>query len=146
MITKDQLNKGQLNALEAIRDFISKPYGPDKDYSITLSGFAGTGKSTLMNFILDELPKKTKVVVSAPTHKAKEVIAKFTRKNAETIQALLGLRPNVDIDDFNPNNPVFACIAEERIQNYHIVVIDEASMLNKKLVKLIEEKARENVA
>lgn len=144
MITKEQLNTGQLNALTVIKDFLDKPYKPDEDYSYTLSGFAGTGKSTLVNFILQELPKNKKVVVSAPTHKAKEVIAEFTKKNAETIQALLGMRPNVDIDDFNPNKPEFACIANERIQYYDILVIDEASMLNKGLVKLIEEKAREN--
>lgn len=144
MILKEQLNKGQLNAMIFITEFLAKPYSPTESYSVTLSGFAGTGKSTLMNFILQELPKNKKVCVSAPTHKAKEVIADFTKRNAETIQALLGLRPNEDIEDFNPNKPQFACIADERICNYNIVVIDEASMLNKALVKLIEEKAREN--
>lgn len=144
MILREDLKEGQVKALDTIVEFISKPYKPTEDYSITLSGFAGTGKSTLMNFILQDLPKSKKVAVSAPTHKAKEVIAEFTKKNAETIQALLGLRPNVDIDEFNPNKPEFACLAEERIKNYNIVVIDEASMLNKKLVHLIEEKARQN--
>lgn len=144
MILKEDLKVGQINALNVLTTFLSIPYKPTEEYCYTLSGFAGTGKSTLMNFILQELPKNKKVCVSAPTHKAKEVIADFTGKNAETIQALLGLRPNVDIDDFNPNKPEFACIADERICNYNIVIIDEASMLNKKLVHLIEEKAREN--
>lgn len=112
----------------------------EDDYFITLSGYAGTGKTTVMNIILQNLRHK-KVVVSAPTHKAKKVIAKSTNRPAETIQKLLGLRPNVEIEDFNPNKPIFMQLAEETIQYYQILVIDEASMLNSAIIDLIYEKA-----
>jgi hypothetical protein len=112
----------------------------DYDYFITLAGYAGTGKTTVINNILQQLRHK-KIVVSAPTHKAKNVIAASTNKTAETIQKLLGLRPDVDLADFNPNKPVFMQMAEETIQFYNILVIDESSMLNEAAVNLIFEKA-----
>jgi hypothetical protein len=139
-----KLTKDQDNALKVLTAFVDTIPVKEEDYYYTLAGFAGTGKSTLMNLILQDLKRNVKVAVSAPTHTAKEVIASFTGKNAETIQALLGLRPNTDLEDFNPNKPVFDVKAEERIQNYHLLVIDEASMLNKAMVKLIRKKANEH--
>ena len=47
------------------------------------------------------------IVVSAPTHKAKKVIKNTTGKQAETLHALLGLRPDLDLDqyyEFRRNN------------------------------------------
>lgn len=122
-------------------DFVENKPTTNEDYFVTLEGFAGTGKTTVMNYVISEIKRKQKVVVSAPTHKAKEVIAEFTKQNADTIQSLLGLRPNTDLEDFTPNKLVFDVKAEERIQFYNVVIIDEASMLNKNIVELIEEKA-----
>ena len=140
-----QFTPDQEHAKKTIVDFLLAPVAVlENDLFITLSGFAGTGKTTIINAIITELKNKKKIVVSAPTHTAKEVIAGMTKQNAETIQALLGLRPDVEMDDFDPNKPVFNVKAEERIKNYDIVIIDECSMLNKSSVKLIKEKAIEN--
>lgn len=133
-------NEGQLNAINTIVSFINKPPQTTDDYFITLEGFAGTGKSTIIKEIISKLNNK-KIVVSAPTHKAKKVISKFTDLKAETIQALLGLRPNTDLADFNHIKPQFDVKAEEKIQNYDVLFIDETSMLPYLLKKLIEEKA-----
>ena len=135
------LTNDQENARKLLIAFVESKAKIEDDYFYTLSGFAGTGKSTMMNLVLQGLQRSVKVAVSAPTHTAKEVIAGFTKKNAETIQALLGLRPNTDIEDFNPNKPVFDVKADERIQNYNLIVIDESSMLNKAMFKLIKKKA-----
>jgi len=136
-----QFTPDQDSAKKTITDFILGTPKTFEDYFITLSGYAGTGKTTIMNSIIKEIKNRKKIVVSAPTHTAKEVIGEITNQNAETIQALLGLRPNIELEGFNPNKPVFEVKAEERIQFYDVVIIDEASMLNEAAVSLIEEKA-----
>jgi len=106
----------------------------------TLAGYAGTGKSTIIKKILDEY--RYGVVVSAPTHKAKKVVINTTGKEGKTLHSLLGLRPDVDLDNFNPNNPKFNPIAIPRIADYNFVIIDEASMINQELYNLITEKTK----
>ncbi len=138
---KFEYTPDQIVAKDTIRTFVLKDKVEDDDYFITLSGFAGTGKTTITNDIIQELKFKKKIVVSAPTHTAKEVIASITKTNAETIQALLGLRPDLDLAEFNPNKPQFAVKADERISKYDLLIIDESSMLGKSAVKLIKEKA-----
>jgi hypothetical protein len=107
----------------------------------TLAGYAGTGKSTCIKKILDEYQHH--VVVSAPTHKAKKVLMNTTGMNAQTLHSLLGLRPDVDLDNFNPNDPEFGPIAEPKISDYDFVVIDEASMINQELYNMIVEKTKD---
>lgn len=100
-----------------------------------LSGFAGTGKSLSIKKLLDSYRKG--VAVTAPTHKAKKVIMNATGRPGMTPHSLVGLRPNVDLDDFNPNNPIFDPIAEPRINSYNLIVLDESSMVNVHLLDLI---------
>jgi hypothetical protein len=104
----------------------------------TLAGYAGTGKSTCIKKIIDEY--RGSIVVSAPTHKAKKVIMNTTGMDAQTLHALLGLRPDVDLDNFNPNDPQFGPIAEPKISEYDLVIIDEASMINQELFNMIVTK------
>ena len=104
----------------------------------TLAGFAGTGKTTIIKKILEKY--RYGIVVSAPTHKAKKVIMNTTGKEGQTLHALLGLRPDLDLDNFNPNDPKFNPIAPPRITDYNFVIIDEASMINRELYDLIVDK------
>lgn len=106
----------------------------------TLAGYAGTGKSTIVKKVLDNY--RYGVVVSAPTHKAKKVVMNTTGEDGKTLHSLLGLRPDVDLDNFNPNNPKFNPIATPKITDYNFVVIDEASMINQELYDLIIEKTK----
>jgi len=106
----------------------------------TLAGYAGTGKSTIVKKVLDNY--RYGVVVSAPTHKAKKVVMNTTGEEGRTLHSLLGLRPDVDLDNFNPNNPKFNPIATPKITDYNFVVIDEASMINQELYDLIIDKSR----
>jgi len=103
----------------------------------TLAGYAGTGKSTIVKKILDYY--RYGVVVSAPTHKAKKVIMNMTGKDGKTLHGLLGLRPDINLDEFNPNSPIFNPIAVPKITDYNLVIIDEASMINKELFELIKK-------
>ena len=108
----------------------------------TLAGYAGTGKSTMIKKVLDTY--RFGVVVSAPTHKAKKVVMNTTGKMGQTLHSLLGLRPDVDLDNFNPNDPKFNPIAVPRITDYNFVIIDEASMINQELYDLIHEKTMDS--
>lgn len=128
------LNEDQKEALNRIKQW----FNGDSPL-FTLAGYAGTGKTTLTNFVIKEL--RTKVVVTAPTHKACKVIASKTSRTAATIHSLLGLRPNVDLADFNINNPKFHSKHLPYLGMHSLIILDEASMLNKSLFKKLVEVA-----
>ncbi len=97
---------------------------------MTLSGSAGTGKTTVTKAFLRCINMMHNAKVTAPTHKAKKIIARATECDAITIQALLGLAPNYDIDDFDINNPQFDPKGENQMRYSRLVIIDESSMLS----------------
>lgn len=127
-------NSEQIDGLDKIRKWLNS----EGVTFFTLAGYAGTGKSTIIKKILDNY--RYGVVVSAPTHKAKKVVMNTTGKDGLTLHALLGLRPDVDLDNFNPNDPKFNPIAVPKITDYNLVIIDEASMINQELYDLVKEK------
>ena len=131
-------NDDQFEGIGKIRSWLKN--GDGKNF-FTLAGYAGTGKSTIVKKVLDKY--RGGIVVSAPTHKAKKVIMKTTKRDGQTLHGLLGLRPDVDLDNFNPNQPQFNPIAIPRIGDYNWVLIDEASMINQDLYNLILEQVNE---
>lgn len=134
----------QIKALADMLEWSDKPITSTADLLYTLNGAAGTGKTTIVRAFLEGLNlRPSRIAVTAPTHKAKKVIQDATDYNSQTIQKLLGLRPDVNMDDFDINKPVFNPLAEDEIQFYKYVIIDESSMLNKEAFKLICEKAIE---
>lgn len=124
-------NNEQYEGINKIRRWLKDEAKP----LFTLAGYAGTGKTTCIKKILDEYHGN--VVVSAPTHKAKKVIIATTDVGGKTLHSLLGLRPDVDLDNFNPNQPQFGPIAQPTIIEYQFVIIDEASMINEELYNYI---------
>jgi len=128
-------NAEQFEGLQRINNWLLKG-----DTFFTLAGYAGTGKSSIIKKTLDTYRRG--VAVSAPTHKAKKVISNTTGKDGQTLHALLGLRPDLDLENFNPNNPKFNPIAIPKIADYNFVVIDEASMINQELYDLIIDKTQ----
>ena len=131
-------NDQQFEAIKKIKEWLKEK---DKTF-FTLSGFAGVGKSSIIKKILDDY--QYGAVVSATTHKAKKVISNFTGKDAQTLHGLLGLRPDVTLDSYNPCEPQFAPIAVPRITDHNFCVVDEASMINKDLFDLIKEKTKDS--
>ena len=137
-----QWTNGQQEALTLLSEWEKLDIYANPDDSIfTLSGAAGTGKTTVVQEIINMFKNKYKIIVSAPTHKAKEVIGEITKLRAETIHSLLGLRPNIDLETFDPNNPTYQQLVEERISSADVHIIDECSMINKELFKMLIKKA-----
>ncbi len=126
-------NEEQYEGIKKIREWLKN----DKTFFV-LAGYSGSGKSTLIRKILNEY--RGGVVVSAPTHAAKRVIMEMTGIKGITLSGLLGLRPDISYELFDPNNPTFAPIAVPKISDYNLVIIDEASMINSALYNLILEK------
>lgn len=128
---KIELNTQQLEALVHIKRFLKST-----SKIFILSGHAGTGKTTVIKKILDNYSGKA--VVSAPTNKALQVISQTAAFDGATIHSLLGLQPDVSLDDFNPNEPQFGQIKPPTIHDYDLIIIDEASMINDALFELIQ--------
>ncbi len=125
-------NDQQIDGLKQISSWLTM----DETF-FTLAGFAGSGKTTIIKKILDNYFKR--VAVSAPTHKAKKVISNTTNRDGLTLHSLLGLRPDLDLDDFNPNDPKFSPIVPPKIGDYDLIIIDECSMINFELFDLIKK-------
>lgn len=133
-----QFTNGQQEALTKLEEFIKDP----KKHIFTLYGAAGTGKTYLLKYFLDTVCKGISVCPTAPTHKAVRVVESMTGRKAKTFHSLHGLRPNVELSNFDIANPQFDTLAEPKIKDYKLIVVDECSQINSSLQRLNEERAR----
>ena len=104
-------------------------YKTNQKYTI-ISGYAGSGKSTLVRFIIDAIGvDEEKVCYCAFTGKAAEVLRKKGNKNVCTLHKLL--YEHIP----KPNGGFFR---KKRIElGYNIIVVDEVSMAPKSLIDLL---------
>ena len=97
---------------------------------VTISGYAGTGKSTLVRFIIEALNvEENKVAYASFTGKAAEVLRKKGNKNAMTLHRLLYdsiPRPGGGFY----RKPKFSL-------DYSIIVVDECSMVPKSMIEML---------
>ena len=92
-----------------------------------ISGFAGTGKSTLVKFIIEALDvDHGKVCYATFTGKAAQVLAKKGNKNAMTLHKLL-------FDSIPRKGGGFMRIPKKTL-DYTVVVVDEISMAPKSII------------
>lgn len=134
------LGEEQLQAIDLIKKFISS-----NELYFSLSGYAGTGKSTIIKYMIEYLDDEyIQYILCAPTHKAKGVIRYFTQKDACTIHQLLALSPNLEIFELDFRQLLFHSNSKKlnMFPTCGIVIIDEASMINDDLFKLLCEKAK----
>jgi len=136
------LTTDQQNALDKIHSFILDPV----ETVFVLSGYSGTGKSTLVKSVIDQLPDFMKtaslidpsledyeVVLTATTNKAAEAFSALTKMEVRTIHSFLGLRVSTD---YRTNTTRLVPSTNEHKENY-ILFIDEASYVDKHLLRHI---------
>lgn len=110
---------------------------------LVIRGYAGTGKTFTIGRLQDYFlyAKKLKVVISCPTNKAVQVVKDLCdiadpNLTFSTIHKLLGLKEHYDLNGRlsfkpDPQNP-------PALSAYDVLIIDETSMLDDSLFKLIE--------
>lgn len=136
------LNDQQKSALYELEKFI-EDYGTE----ITLSGYAGTGKSTIIGIFskwLDHRIGRGNIVYTAPIHRA-NVITKQNNPNANvyTLSALFGFTP--DTDEAMERGSLDLRELEFRSKNQvkyepgQLIIIDEASMVQDGLYEYIQK-------
>lgn len=104
-------------------------YRDGEKYTV-ISGYAGTGKSTLVRFIIEALNVPEEAVCFATfTGKAAQVLLKKGNKNVRTLHKLL-------YKSFPKPDGTFTRIPVEEVP-YKIVVVDEVSMAPKTLMALL---------
>lgn len=128
------LSECQKDALNRLLEFDNS-----KDSLFLLSGSAGTGKTTLLGEYIKA--SKKQIILSAPTHKAKRVLSsKSLGTEASTIHSLLGLKVQVKFGKTSLKQ-----VAKSGTGNLlSVVVVDEASMLDKELMSYIFNDIKKN--
>ena len=131
----------QNKAYNDLSDWINKPFD-NKDYKRALIGPAGTGKTFLVKALISNSKiSYSRIGLAAPTHKAARVL-KTSIGNincvVNTLQSDLGLRLNIQSDNFDINNPPFDPKGRIKIGEYYLYIVDEASMISKSLMTLLE--------
>ena len=136
------LNDQQKSALYELEKFI-EDYGTE----ITLSGYAGTGKSTIISIFskwLDHRIGRGNIVYTAPTHRA-NVITKQNNPNANvyTLSALFGFTPDTDIameqGSLDLRELEFRSKNQVKYEPGQLIIIDEASMVQDGLYEYIQK-------
>lgn len=113
---------------EGLNTVLTRYHNHDK-YAV-ISGYAGTGKTTLVHFIISALDvDESKVAYATYTGKAAEVLRKKGNKNAMTLHRLLyDSIPRPGGGFFR--KPKFSL-------DYTIVVVDECSMVPKTMIDML---------
>lgn len=120
------------------------------DKELTISGFAGSGKTFLVRYLTDMAPAQQKMVqlldpkiqprkffYTATTNKAAEVLRGTLNRETSTIHSLLGLRV---INDYKTGKQSLKP-GRDGCKNlsHSIIFIDEASMINADLLDKIRK-------
>lgn len=137
------LSEDQQAAFEAFVSFILNPY----DYVFTLSGYSGTGKSTLVSYLIDKLPNimqtarlvdpsaaNWEVQLTATTNQAADALAQLSGMEVRTIHSFLGLRVNTD---YKTGKTTLIPRDRQDIKQGYLIFIDEASYIDAALLTLI---------
>ena len=111
-----------------------------------LTGYAGTGKTTLLQALIKQMRKRSdrrKIVLTAFSNKATKVLDSMASRweldvDALTCCKLLGLKPDIDNNTgkqiFKPDPG-----SENIFDRYRLVIVDEASMINEEMWNLLTE-------
>ena len=139
------LNEQQENAVDKITNFILGGY-KEGNQTFALRGYAGTGKTTILDKIRDDIRDKSPyslIMNSSPTHRANAVMKLKGARDVFTLHSLLGLQPQMNLAEFDSKDATFKIANEPKLVPGSTLIIDESSMVNDQLydyiMKLSEE-------
>ena len=123
-------NEQQVQALNEMSDFIES-----NETHMTLSGYAGTGKTSLMEMLAEKMNKQYRgIIFSASTNKAAAVLKARVAKSgfpAYTLNKVFGISVEVDPNkEYDAKDLITVLKDSDIIYPGAVVVIDEASMIN----------------
>ena len=139
MASKPKLNDDQIQAFKAIQKFIDHPAAD----TFILKGYAGTGKTFLMQYLAKWLAeKKYKFSLLASTGRAAAVLRGKTGLTTKTVHSELyhfskvdgadaGISDDTPIDQQSPLIMLFSLRAPD--DGKKIYIIDESSMLSSEM-------------
>lgn len=140
--TSITLTNDQKSALDAFTRFLTDPI----ESVFVLSGYSGTGKTTLIKTLLDLLPgfmKAAKLInpklrtydveLTATTNKAAESFGQITGNSVGTIHAFLGLR----VETNHATNTTSLVPTKQTTKEGVLLFIDEASYIDRQLLTWI---------
>lgn len=138
------LTDDQQNAVNALTSFLAT----DNEPAFVLEGYAGTGKSTLVSYILDNIQKilatikimdpsypDYRIELTATTNKAAENLSLMTGHEVRTIHSYLGLRVQTDYKTRETKLVPTKHTKQENI----LLFVDEASYIDRDLLRLIND-------
>ncbi len=132
-----ELSQDQGNALEAIHDWL------DNEYQVpyfVLTGGGGTGKTTALGVLLEQISRSYEIWLTAPTHQAKDILVSKSPlghyKEAKTIHGFLGLHPQPD-----SYGKLRLEAGMKKKFTADLVVVDEASMISGGIWEWINEES-----
>lgn len=137
---------------EAVQNMLSFLVS-NKHKFFVLKGFSGTGKTTVITHLINNIEGYYKmlqglspglvvpeVLLTATTNKAAEVLESITKVECKTIHSLLNL---VIKPDFKTGKEILRRKSDAKdisdLLINSLVIIDEGSMLNKELMRFLEE-------
>lgn len=136
-------NDQQVDALNQMMDFVHSP-----ETSMTLSGYAGTGKTSLMEIMAKAIQKTHKpVYFCATTNKAASVLDTRISNagfHAITLNKLFGIQVEVDSSKTYNQKNLINKLKDVEIPYGSIVIIDEASMINEENYNILNRIAEDN--
>jgi exodeoxyribonuclease-5 len=142
--TPFELNTQQKNALLSLEHFANNP--KDFQSTITLSGYAGTGKTTIMSLFTEYLDNTLRSYkLTSPTHRANTVTkSKNPNKSVDTLAKTFGLKPTLNIQTpgtYSTNDLVWDHKKRGKsiLQPGDYLIIDESSMVIDDLFKMITD-------
>lgn len=129
-----ELTKQQNEVFKKIKAFM------ESDASVfILRGYAGTGKTTMVKVVADNITQSRNMYLMAPTGRAARVLSQKTKRMATTIHKAIYegtcLVSKVTKDIAETEFKLFFPISESKQDGKNVVIVDEASMLCSRKIK-----------
>ena len=143
-----ELTAAQKDVLDRIDKFIKNK---DGERLLTVSGVAGSGKTSIMEcvrlrYMWDKNPhtgRFYKIFFASTTHRAAGVLKSKVKTKVYTLHSLFGISVETDMegDKYDCKKKVNK-LSEDKLDRDSIVIIDEASMINRENFAIIRDVCR----